>query len=107
MQVAAFVFAITQAVHQTSWSVPWEAGFDLWRRTHWTRQPAHCSGHGGQRGLLIVNELLEPLLGQKRFKLQVIITDIMDNRLEVAKSMGATHTYKVSSMSTAQRMFYH
>ena len=27
---------------------------------------------------------------------EVVITDIMDNRLEVAKSMGATHTYKVS-----------
>ena len=27
---------------------------------------------------------------------EVIITDIMDNRLEVAKSMGATHTYKVT-----------
>ena len=26
---------------------------------------------------------------------EVVITDIMDNRLEVAKSMGATHTYKV------------
>ena len=26
---------------------------------------------------------------------QVIITDIMENRLAVAKSMGATHTYKV------------
>ena len=26
---------------------------------------------------------------------QVIITDIMDNRLEVAKSMGADYTYKV------------
>ena len=28
---------------------------------------------------------------------QVIITDIMDNRLEVAKSMGADYTYKVIS----------
>ena len=27
---------------------------------------------------------------------EVVITDIMDNRLEVAKSMGATHTYKVT-----------
>ena len=26
---------------------------------------------------------------------QVVVTDIMDNRLEVAKSMGATHVYKV------------
>ena len=30
--------------------------------------------------------------------LQVIITDIMENRLAVAKSMGATHTYKVAVM---------
>ena len=29
---------------------------------------------------------------------EVVITDIMDNRLEVAKSMGATHTYKVSEI---------
>ena len=27
---------------------------------------------------------------------QVVVTDIMDNRLEVAKSMGATHVYKVT-----------
>ena len=27
---------------------------------------------------------------------QVVITDIMDNRLAVAASMGATHTYKVA-----------
>lgn len=27
---------------------------------------------------------------------EVVITDIMDNRLEVAKAMGATHTYKAS-----------
>ena len=26
---------------------------------------------------------------------EIVITDIMDNRLEVAKNMGATHTYKV------------
>ena len=32
--------------------------------------------------------------------MQVIITDIMDNRLEVAKSMGATHTYKVTDKLT-------
>ena len=32
--------------------------------------------------------------------MQVIITDIMDNRLEVAKSMGATHTYKVTHKLT-------
>ena len=31
---------------------------------------------------------------------EVVITDIMDNRLEVAKSMGATHTYKVSKTPT-------
>lgn len=29
---------------------------------------------------------------------EVVITDIMDNRLEVAKSMGATHTYKVTEI---------
>ena len=27
---------------------------------------------------------------------EVVITDIMDNRLEVAKSLGADHVYKVS-----------
>ena len=27
---------------------------------------------------------------------EIVITDIMDNRLEVAKNMGATHTYKVT-----------
>jgi len=30
---------------------------------------------------------------------EVVITDIMDNRLAVAASMGATHTYKVSRKS--------
>merc|ERR1712012_711979 len=35
---------------------------------------------------------------------EVIITDIMDNRLEVAKSMGATHTYKVGGGKTAEQM---
>jgi len=33
---------------------------------------------------------------------EVVITDIMDNRLEVAKSMGATHTYKVTRERTAE-----
>merc|ERR1719242_1766289 len=35
---------------------------------------------------------------------EVIITDIMDNRLEVAKSMGATHTYKATRGKTAEEM---
>jgi len=35
---------------------------------------------------------------------EVIITDIMDNRLEVAKSMGATHTYKATREKSAEQM---
>jgi len=34
----------------------------------------------------------------------VIITDIMDNRLEVAKSMGADYTYKATRGKTAEEM---
>ena len=29
---------------------------------------------------------------------EVVITEVMDNRLEVAKTMGATHTFKVSKL---------
>merc|ERR1711934_538134 len=35
---------------------------------------------------------------------EVIITDIMENRLEVAKSMGATHTYKATREKSAEEM---
>ena len=40
----------------------------------------------------LVNVLTARAMGAS----EVVITDIMDNRLEVAKSMGATHTYKVT-----------
>ena len=40
----------------------------------------------------LVNLLTAKAMGAS----EVVITDIMDNRLEVARSMGATHTYKVS-----------
>ena len=39
----------------------------------------------------LVNLLTAKAMGAS----EVVITDIMDNRLEVARSMGATHTYKV------------
>merc|ERR1712020_89511 len=35
---------------------------------------------------------------------EVIITDIMENRLAVAKSMGATHTYKATREKSAEEM---
>ena len=41
----------------------------------------------------LVNLLTAQAMGAS----EVVITDVMDNRLEVAKSMGATHTYKVSN----------
>ena len=40
----------------------------------------------------LVNLLTAKAMGAS----EIVITDIMDNRLEVAKSMGATHTYKVT-----------
>lgn len=35
---------------------------------------------------------------------EVVVTDVVDNRLEVAKSMGATHTYKVGRSKTPEEM---
>ena len=35
---------------------------------------------------------------------EIIVTDIMDNRLDVAKSMGATHVYKVGGGRTPEEM---
>ena len=64
--------------------------------------PAHYSRAGvklGSKVLIcgagpigLVNLLTARAMGAS----EVVITDIMDNRLEVAKSMGATHTYKVT-----------
>merc|ERR1712055_101182 len=48
----------------------------------------------------LVNLLTAKAMGAS----EVVITDIMDNRLEVAKSMGATHTYKASLDKTAEEM---
>ena len=41
----------------------------------------------------LVNLLTAKAMGAS----EVVITDITDNRLEVAKSMGADHVYKVGS----------
>ena len=35
---------------------------------------------------------------------EIVITDLADNRLEMAKTMGATHTYKVGGGKTAEQM---
>jgi len=48
----------------------------------------------------LVNLLTAQAMGAS----EVVITDITDNRLEVAKSMGATHTYKVERGKTAEEM---
>ena len=43
----------------------------------------YCSG--------LVNVLTAKAMGASK----IIITDVMENRLEAAKAMGATHVYKV------------
>jgi len=48
----------------------------------------------------LVNLLTAKAMGAS----EVIITDIMDNRLEVAKSMGADYTYKATRGKTAEDM---
>jgi len=48
----------------------------------------------------LVNLLTAKVMGAT----EVIVTDIMDNRLEVAKSMGATHTYKATREKTPEQM---
>merc|ERR1712047_76768 len=48
----------------------------------------------------LVNLLTAKAMGAS----EVIITDIMDNRLEVAKSMGADYTYKATRGKTAEEM---
>ena len=35
---------------------------------------------------------------------EIVITDLADNRLEMARAMGATHTYKVGGGKTAEQM---
>ena len=42
----------------------------------------------------LVNLLTAQAMGAS----EVVITEVMDNRLEVAKTMGATHTFKVSKL---------
>lgn len=46
----------------------------------------------------LVNVLTAKAMGAS----EIVVTDIMGNRLEVAKSMGATHTYKVTREKTAE-----
>jgi len=48
----------------------------------------------------LVNLLTAQAMGAS----EVVITDIAENRLEVAKTMGATHTYKVGGGKTAEQM---
>ena len=48
----------------------------------------------------LVNLLTARAMGAK----DVVITDINEGRLEVAKSMGATHTYKVTYIGSRKRV---
>lgn len=48
----------------------------------------------------LVNLLTAQAMGAS----DVVITDIMENRLEVARNMGATHVYKVGTGKTAEQM---
>jgi len=48
----------------------------------------------------LVNLLTAQAMGAS----EVVITDIMENRLEVARNMGATHTYKAGGGKTAEEM---
>jgi len=48
----------------------------------------------------LVNLLTAQAMGAS----EVVITDIMENRLEVARNMGATHVYKVGTGKTAEQM---
>lgn len=48
----------------------------------------------------LVNLLTAQVMGAT----EIIVTDIMDNRLDVAKSMGATHVYKVGGGRTPEEM---
>jgi len=48
----------------------------------------------------LVNLLTAQAMGAS----EVVITDIMENRLEVARNMGATHVYKVGTDKTAEQM---
>ena len=78
--------------------------------------PAHyCSCHVSRRAgvalgkkvlicgagpIGLVNLLTARAMGAK----DVVITDINEGRLEVAKSMGATHTYKVTYIGSRKRV---
>ena len=48
----------------------------------------------------LVNLLTARAMGAK----DVVITDINEGRLEVAKGMGATHTYKVTYLGSRKRV---
>jgi len=48
----------------------------------------------------LVNLLTAKAMGAS----EIVITDIMENRLEVAKKMGATHTYKAGGGKSAEEM---
>jgi len=48
----------------------------------------------------LVNLLTAQAMGAS----EIIVTDVVDNRLEVAKSLGATHVYKVGGGKSAEAM---
>ena len=95
LEEGALMEPLAVGVHACRWvprgaTLPRRAGVSLGKRV------LICGA--GPIGL--VNLLTARAMGAS----EVVITDIMDNRLEVAKAMGATHTYKVGLAINSSRI---